>query len=383
MASFEAAEITPQDVPEKTRGSLALASSFNPTASDVEARLYHEMGLGRGVNITDTDMWRDKPAFQVRKCSPQMTNICMVATQDCGVLKSYKNEMSTFAMQQQKLWLSLDDPATHVEIDMDEHYFCSSPNVPKLIMGRKIETRTIYFQSHFQDDIPRFSSVEEACSLVNTSSLQDGESSFEDDLSKWILKRIDDRLETEKKSTIGSSVDTITQSTRDVKLDQDSLKPAKRLEKKLKQLLSCNGSQEKHLKNIVQDCVDFIKSIGITHYVSAIKLGACYFRAVNTRSKQKTIGEVPSIDAGGLVTKQLLRMSEGERKIGRMSDQEVTKEAVIGFSIQPVYTLVKIELIQMALREATKVYIKSEQHVGGKLILELICKHVLYLRVAD
>ena len=366
MASFKAPEITPQDVQEQARGSSALASSLNPTTSDGEARFYHELGLGRGVNVTDTDMWRDKPAFQVRKCSPQVTNICMITAKDHGVLKSYKNELSTFAMQQQRLWLSLDDPATPMEIDMDEQYFSGSQNFPKLIMGQKIETRTISFQSHFQDDLPQFSSIEEACSFVNTSSLQDGESSFDDDLSRWILKRFDDRLEKEKKSAVGSSVDTITQ-TPDTKLNLESLKPAKRLEENLQQLFSCKEAQEKHLKNIVQDCADFIKSIGITHYVSAIKLGACYFRAVNKRSKQKTIGESPSTGAGGLISKQLFNMPEGERKIGRMSDKEVTKEAVIGFSIEPVYMLVRIELIQMALRQAIKEYIKSEQHVGGEL----------------
>ena len=95
-----------------------------------------------------------------------------------------------------------------------------------------------------------------------------------------------------------------------------------------------------------------IKQLGTTHYISAIKLGACEYHFAISRSEQKRLGVGISEEAGplarvGLSTlfeKYLFFKGEEKRKIGRIDRkrEEVTTEAVIGFEIQPLYKLVRV-----------------------------------------
>ena len=259
---------------------------------------------------------------------------------------------------------------------MDEQSSRSSSST-KLIEGQKIDTRTISFRFHF-DDVPLYDDIDQAVIEAPDSFLQKSDKNgFEEDLAYWFLKRIDDR---ETKASDSSTEQA--SSAKDSEGDHDKKSGIQRLADKLNQLLESaklkdEQSQRKWMQNIQNDCKAFLNHLGITHYVSAIKLGACEYHVVTSRSEQKRLGVSTSMAAGslakgglsGLIEKQFSFKGEEKQKIGRIDSakEEVTKEAVIGFEIQPLYKLVRIQYIQMTLRKAIKEYIQSKDN--SKLFL--------------
>ena len=330
-----------------------------------EIHHYHELGLGRGVNVTDPDMWKNKTPYLVRRACENLENI--IGTQECEILESYKKEVSTFETQQQKLCYSLNNASSQVKIGMDEQS-SRSANSTKLIEGKKIDTRTISFQFHF-DDIPLYDDVDQAVIEAPKSFLQESDKNkFEEDLAHWFLKRIGDC----KTKASGSGTDQDS-SVRDLEVDLKS--GIQRLADKINQLLEDakdEQSQRKWIQNIQNDCKTFLNHLGITHYVSAITLGACEYHIAASRSEKKRLGVSTSKSAGslakgglsGFIEKQFSVMGEEKQNIGRMDSvkEEVTKEAVVGFEIQPLYKLVRIQLIQVILRKLIKEYIQSKNN---------------------
>ena len=127
------------------------------------------------------------------------------------------------------------------------------------------------------------------------------------------------------------------------------------------------------------DMSHFVKSVGITHYVSAVQLGAYEYRKVSKKecSKQKEVGENASINAltyGAIETsanvkstKKRTQEKSEEIKLGRITQgtnkkMRVTKknEAVIGYQIVPINTLVKNPYLREALRSSLEDYIESQ-----------------------
>ena len=319
-----------------------------------EVERYHELGLGRALNVTDPEMWKNKSSFLVRKVHPCLENV--IGTEDCSVLESYKKEVSTFSMQQQQFRIAVSDPAIQVKIGMDEHYSTSSSST-KLIIGKKIETRTISFMFH-PDDVPLYSDIEKAGISAPSMFLSDHICSFEGDLCTWILKRMADR-ELKANKTPEESVTPCDQAVYE-------------LSAKMMALTTDTDWREK----IISDCTDFVKTIGVTHYISAIKLGACHYLSKTTSTKQERLGAGASVGASpyvegylsGFLAKTGLFRKEEEKKIGRIDDEHETveREAVIGFQIQPLHQLVRIQLLQMALRKAIKEFIKKKEDKSGK-----------------
>ncbi len=86
-----------------------------PISSPAEFISLHELGLGRGVNVTDTHMWKNKTSFIVRKCNKD--NI--VKTKECGMYEKYEKKVLTISQEQQKIRLMLDDPSSQIKIGMD------------------------------------------------------------------------------------------------------------------------------------------------------------------------------------------------------------------------------------------------------------------------
>ena len=364
--------------------------------SPTEVQYYHQLGLGRGVNVTHPDMWKTKTPFLVRKASPDLTNI--IGTQECGVLESYETEVSTFSMHKQKLRLSLQNPTAPVKLGVDEQYSRSSTST-KLIKGEKIEKRSISFESHF-DEVPLYKSIDEADIAVPDTFLQEGSDySFEESLAKWLLKRIHDR---EKKAKGDNSTDnTADTGTSPIKELAEKFKKfdeiaenaciiLKEIEDQKKEDEDQKRKKKDELEvctswtsTMLEDCKTLIEYLDITHYVSAIKLGACYYSIVTTRTEQKTLGVGTNVAAKSLLKgsvsgeydKRTFQKSQKQQKIGRIENENVTDEAVIGFEIQPLYKLVRVQFLQMLLRRAVMDYIHSKEDASSKLqgIILRIC----------
>ena len=300
-----------------------------------EIPYYHELGLGRGLNVAQPNMWKNKTPYLVREACEE--NIS--GTKELQMLESYKKEVPTFNKQQQEISFSLDKPrAKQIRIEMDEE-FSRGYTATKIIEGRKIETRTISFQFHF-NDVPLYDSIEALYDDINADVvempdhfLQENESNwFEKDLADWLLKCIKNS-EGELKGDKCSS-------------DQDSRKTnIKKLADKL-----ATFRKSPRLIDVLNDCKAYIELKGITHYVSAIRLGAYEWHTINSTSEHEVEQTIGGIDT---------------------ETEEVTKEEVIGFEIQPLYKLVRIPVIQMALKTAIKLYLNN-----GKLFNNLCLKRM-------
>ena len=127
---------------------------------------------------------------------------------------------------------------------------------------------------------------------------------------------------------------------------------------------------------MLEDCITLVEYLDITHYVSAINLGACEYSVVTVRTEQKTLGVGTSVAAKPLVEggmsgesdKRTFHKSQKQQKIEKIDNEKekVTDRAVIGFEIQPLYKLVRIQFIQMMLRRAVMDYTTNIMFKGNR-----------------
>ena len=329
----------------------------NPPVLKTDSSFYRDLGLGRGINVTDPDMWESLSHLQVRS---DLKNI--ISTAMSGKRERYKTEVYTFSMQKQNLWLSLDNPMSHIKIEMDEQY-SRSFSTTKVISGVRIHTRTIGFQLRIDNVL--FGGSNDVDSESKTDSFESD--TFENSLYCWIYSR------------------NFAGESKAADLLSKHQHPA--THELMKRLMKMYQDRLFFSDNVLQDCLDFVNNIGITHYVSAIKLGACYFSALRSESERKRLGVsagigVDSLAKGGTSGQKisnLFRRSEEVKKIGRIGNGDVVlEEAVIGFKIQPLDQLVRLPFVKSALRKAIKKFIQSKDSDCGKLISLHTKKYYLY-----
>ncbi len=298
-------------------------------------------------------MWKNKTSFVVRKCDDK--NI--MKTRECGIYEKYEKEVSTVSQEQQKIRLMLDDPSSKIKIGMDAQQ-TQSVSSSMLIRGTKVKTQTISFRTSFEDLPPYMES--NALEKKPFYEPNDDEDSFEHKFCAWILHRIESREQsTPYSDTVkmkgGSSTSDLVEKIFDYYL----------------------GSSESDRNKIATDCTVFVRDLGITHYVSSIEMGAISYQTASVSSKQKKIGagaevEVGSYASGGLsgFTERLWFQShKEERMIGKITNKKVAEEdeAVIGFQIQPIYSLAPVPYLQPALSKAVKEYIQRKADPTGEL----------------
>ena len=327
------------------------ASQTMDTASQsLDPARCQSLGLGRGLNVTDTHMWRNKSSLQMCEVQAELNNVTL--TEESGDKEEYEEEVATISMEQQKIALSLDDPTSHVKIGMDAQQIRTASETVS-ISGIRVKTRTIAFTATFSD-IPRFSHKPKELLSVKA----DGRmyTQFEDNISTWIYDRVLDRYPAEY-SKHEQSTDSIPQ-----------------------QLLEyIEKANDEGKKGIFDDCKAFVQNFGLTHYVSAVELGAIEYQVV-TSSLQKTKRKIGAeIGASQFASGKLsaskekvqVHKSRIARMIGRIMDNgRVTRnsedEAVIGFQIRPIYELVHNHILQTALQRAVQSYILKRGDTFGK-----------------
>ena len=115
----------------------------------------------------------------------------------------------------------------------------------------------------------------------------------------------------------------------------------------------------------------FVQEFKITHYVSAIELGALEYRELTWREfvHQAKVSSNTSVTAavyGGAeasakqkFTKTVKSHNYEMKKIGTMKEDKVREEAVIGCSLYPVTNLIKMPYLQQALRKSIDKYVKE------------------------
>ena len=134
---------------------------------------------------------------------------------------------------------------------------------------------------------------------------------------------------------------------------------------------------DEHTHLLEEDISRFVEHLGITHYVSAIELGGLHFSIVAEKEYEKKISVDGSVSVnskiyGGLEVSakhsrsKKFKSSHMERKmIGRMTkidDREVVTpedEAVIGYELRPISSLVHNFYLQQVVKDAVLQYMKK------------------------
>ena len=328
-----------------------------PVVSPDEMQWLTDLGLGRGVDATKPNLWKEKSSFQVQSISKSLDNI--VGTSESGARNYYEREVLSISGRQTQLKLSVADPNTSLQIGVDAMYSQSVTKTNKSI-GEEVATRTISFRRGF-NELPRVSSAEiilekgatdeptlqESLTpdLYTTGIKTDAEKSFEELLSDWLVHRA--RIRGSEMGSSGKHRNSIVT---------------------LAHFLSIND-EETH-DSIVNDCLLFIRNTGVTHYVQSIQLGAKKFRVLSSTEYSQKVGVKGSAGAQRVAKLQssISQTASKTHKNSSLKVEEIGKitsgsvrmgtidEAVISFRLMPIHTLITADHINKAMKKAVRNY---------------------------
>ena len=311
-----------------------------PAISDEEkAKVYMSMGLGRGVNVTDSHPWTNKGSYQVRSIIPSD----LLETNLGGNQQMYQHEISSERVQQGSLKASVAIPNSPVNVGIDME-MSRSVTGTRYVIGRKVQNRTISFKE-------------------NASFKQ-----FEEKLCKWILERIhegDSSLLPKKDTYFDSSA-----QPNPVEVIEEILKDGK--------------------TNMQDYCYRYISECHITHYVSSVELGAAEYQVYTSEEYYRKFGSSGNVDVNKVLQSsssfedifKFTNVSKDVKKIGVISKDGTVApgspgEAVIGVRFLPITNLVTLPQLQSAVEAMLLKYIDSESH-GTYVCMPAQSHKVLY-----
>ena len=361
-----------------------------------------DLGLGRGVDATNPRPWKNKSSFQVREISPTLANI--IGTDEGGAHQYFEEEISSVNKKQIEAKMSVDDPTIGVSLGVAGEY-SRSISKTRIAVGERVVTRTISFRANFDDlpinsvdndilearlqtrrvlepltMVPMLRTVVPASTppeiLTTTECIQE---KFESKLSAWILDRIRARQEqvTEIKEQVETQDTEITVKVTEELLVQN-LNGGNPIQK-LAEYIQSVSRDSYQMRQISQDCYEFIALLGLTHYVYAIKLGAVRFQTytlaeynskASTKAKLGAEGFAKASIGGGSTTQKESKMVQ-VREIGKIdADKTVKKkpgdEAVINIQLMPIHTLVHLRAVHLAMEWALRKYITERADKSGQ-----------------
>ena len=353
--------------------------------NEIVRNKYYELGLGRGINVTDENMWRNKTTFVVRRVNPTLSNV--ITTEECGMNEEYEKELSSASEMQQLIKFSLDDPSSQVKIGMDaQHTYSTRKSGSTVTSCKTTKTRTISFRTSF-NDLPQYTAQPAHGELTIFEPLStDDEPYFEKQFCEFILHRINSRKKSCGKDPLQIPADQEKASKLAVMehLEQNTTV----LDHKKVGNDGISKNKKEELDAVLDDCLVFVRDMGITHYVSALELGAMKYSTSTMSSKKKSQNtsastRVTGTSKGGLKEGKmswLFQRSKEEKSIGRIPDEEQKSivrdnfedsEAVIGFKIQPIHNLILVPYLQPILQAAVKKYVQSKADPTGKSSMQL------------
>ena len=316
--------------PPTTRGTQEFPNR-PPAETELEkyyrnSERYALMGLGRGVDITQHTPWLQKTSFQVRDVSTEN----LVETDDGGFLQAFSEEVRSRVILRGEVRASIKVPDVPLHVGL--HSECTRSTLSsKHVVGTRVKNRTISFRADFGDVF-----------------VEDGQGQT----SSLTTRRVDK----EKKQVQSFEQRLCTW------LDQG------------------NPSEAPIMTNIKK----FVEHFGITHYVSAIELGALEYKVVTEKEygKRVTGGAAMSLNVpvkGGAQaeakvakTTQWFRHTSEMRQIGRITGKGnemrviLSDEAVIGCQLSPITSLVKDPQLKEILRNEVAAY--SQKKTRGLFV---------------
>ena len=354
---------------QKTSSDYAatLASPFKvlPVISQEEIYRYFDLGLGRGLDGTDPTPWLNKTSFQARN----ITYDNILGTEEGGAVQSYEREIASVQTLQSKIKTSIVIPKSPMTIGADAE-LSRSINSSRRAIGRKIINRTVSFKDDFVD-APR--SDDTISEKTGGSSDMQNHWTFEQRLAHWIIQKLkaswQESVSVNPTASIGKVLAPLILPT-EVMTGKCPLADL---------LFVIEQHRKPDLQLIIKGCEEFLDYFRVTHYVSAIELGAAEYRVLTEDEYQI------SISAGGsfgieklasLVTQQSFSSKKKSKaselkKIGIFtSDDKVERgsygEAVVNVAIKSILTLVKTDFLHEAMSTALLKYFDSQSDGSSK-----------------
>lgn len=308
-------------------------------------QIFNDLGLGRGVDATNSKPWINRSAFQVRFAAPNN----VVGTEEGNLYRSFLNEVDSSLHLQTSLSASI--PANqlvsvNVDAELSRNYSTSQKSE-----GAKVVTRSIAFLSGFE---------------ANEDFSEESNSSFESRLLKWMQNEV----------------------RHDFYEENDLLES-----------ILCRMHSVDKSRALIRTCYKFIETFSITHYVHSLELGASYYHVISDKAYETKVSQNTKVTA-----KQVASVSAGVEgasggksshkkytRIGHMnytpldsedllkSDSSSSKflsaihsptvgrntmeEAVVGIKLQPISSLIGNPRLRKALQNALQDYIHNQQNI--------------------
>ena len=328
----------PQSGPPKTMSSIVKKviskkkpegdpppKKADPVHTKEELYRFIDLGLGRGLDGTNATPWLNKTSFQVRPVA--FDNI--VGTEEGGTWQSYEREVLSIQTHQAQIKGSLVVPQSPLTIGADAEVSRSVSTLRRTV-GKIVKNRTISFRDDFED--------------IPTSKEKVIAGTFESRLIKWIMET--------HKNKIGN----------------------------FESLVSFMEGDSADAKSIIEvACKEVVEFFCITHYVSAIELGAAEYRVLQEEEYHKAISSSGSLGIekiANVVSKysyssKKKKKASDVKSIGRIGPDHTVErgslgEAVVGVKIQPIANLVRIQCLREALNAALVQFVENQSNRSGK-----------------
>ena len=344
----------------------------------------HELGLGRGVDATDSRPWVNKSTFQVRMVPEDLKEYSndLIFTNEGKAVHFFSEEVTSIKELRFNLTLSVTLPNAPVTVS------AGADTVRKLIakqraLGVRTLTRTIAFKptfdEHFQERIARYM-LELTAEQEDTRKEHRGESDV-DRLEKFLSDKDSERNERDQDP--GNHEAAIQETS-----------------------VTCLEGVRKYESVLLP----FFERYRVTHYVSSVTLGASLFIVESDLSQTTTvkpttsIGYAPAGISVGVpeakIEKIFVHNCKNTHYIGRFKKKSKTKkksdknssadvdgtqilekkdelvfevdeknEAVILVKLEPITNLIESAIIRKSMEEAMKDYVMRQESTRGKLCI--------------
>ena len=360
--------------PNATLEAVATASKVLPVICQEEIYRYIDLGLGRGLDGTDQTPWLNKTSFQARRV--KFDNI--MGTEEGGSVQSYEREIASVQTLQSKIKTSIVIPKSPMTIGADAE-LSRTVNSSRRAVGRQIINRTVSFKDDFVDAPCSDDVISEH---TGGSSDMQNHWTFEQRLAHWIIQKLktswQQPISAESAISVMSSIATATKTG----LLPPLTLPTETMTGKcpLSDLLYVIDQHRKpDLQVIIKGCDEFLEYFRVTHYVSAIELGAAEYRVLTEDEYQISVSIAGSFGIeklASVVTQQSYsskkkNKSSELKKIGMFtSDDKVERgsysEAVVNVAIKSILTLVKTDFLHEAMSAALLKFVDSQSDRSSK-----------------
>ena len=382
-----------------------------------------DFGLGRGVDATNPNPWLNKSSFQVRHVSKET----VIGTEEGGALRSSAIKISNAKEQRASLKAGAQAQIP-VNISMETELSRSTSSTKWAVM-RKVTTRKVCFKTDFEDASNEHEEIDyrnlpniaggppmpvhdsEPSNLNPTDDSPDnlnvaseaarepgeGDTSLQPGQGDASLPQTSHKASSDKLplGQVGSvarrELDTLPPPLQACQVGDHASFEARLclwLLDRMDQAVNDGDAPKARIAKLMEDkkeeeesdiatyCLDYVRHLHITHYISGIELGASEYQVLTKCEYKRHVGTAQGLGAegiGDLSMRASASLTKTESKlrwnrIGNIGkggtpvvERGTVNEAVVGVSLQPISCLVKQQDLRKALREAVWRYMDEKE----------------------